>query len=336
MEQDRLPGLQAGRAIAALSVVYFHSYIALRWFPTGAVHPFPPLAAGGFFGVDFFFAISGYVISVVTDRPRFSTVQFLIKRIFRLYPVVIIFSLLQLWLHRAAIVDVTVDHSWSRVLYGMSLLPDDGERYYAVTWTLEHEIIFYVLAAILVPLIGRTGLMLLLFVLTAIAYLVRPEIGKGHIFTMVHANFAVGILAYEYRNALQKLGTLGPILTAPLLYWASLYGYQLAIPAASLLALVGFVNLRGSGGAWRSVVLLGDASYSIYLSHWIILYLSNRLAFDIEASVPAEIWRFGTMVAVCVISIALWFGIERPINAIGHRLAGRYRHHAEDRQLSTA
>ena len=61
--------------------------------------------------------------SAVTSFPlshivrKFSTGSFLIKRVFRLYPLVIVFCLFQYWLHVASIVDVTVDHSWSRILW---------------------------------------------------------------------------------------------------------------------------------------------------------------------------------------------------------------------------
>jgi peptidoglycan/LPS O-acetylase OafA/YrhL len=59
---DKLERLQAARAIAALSVAYFHSYIALRAFPESAQIPIGPLKEWGYFGVNFFFSISGYVI----------------------------------------------------------------------------------------------------------------------------------------------------------------------------------------------------------------------------------------------------------------------------------
>jgi hypothetical protein len=38
----------SGAGIAALSVAYFHSYIALRWFQQDAMHPIEPLATWGF------------------------------------------------------------------------------------------------------------------------------------------------------------------------------------------------------------------------------------------------------------------------------------------------
>jgi exopolysaccharide production protein ExoZ len=70
----KLEGLQAARALASLSVAYFHSYPALRAFPETAINPIPFLKAWGFLGVDFFFAISGYVICLVVSRRSFSCI----------------------------------------------------------------------------------------------------------------------------------------------------------------------------------------------------------------------------------------------------------------------
>jgi exopolysaccharide production protein ExoZ len=83
----KLEGLQAARAIAALTVAYYHSYVAIRSaFPESAWLPIAPLKDWGFLGVNFFFAISGYVICLVASKPSFNLRSFTIKRQFRLYP----------------------------------------------------------------------------------------------------------------------------------------------------------------------------------------------------------------------------------------------------------
>jgi exopolysaccharide production protein ExoZ len=59
-EDHKLEGLQAARAIAALAVAYFHSYMVIRVaFPESAWAPIPFLKDWGYVGVNFFFAISG-------------------------------------------------------------------------------------------------------------------------------------------------------------------------------------------------------------------------------------------------------------------------------------
>ncbi|WP_027795699.1 acyltransferase family protein [Paraburkholderia acidipaludis] len=74
------------RAVAVTSVVVFHA--------------FPQWLAGGFVGVDIFFAISGYLISrhiiETLERDRFSLVDFYTRRIKRIYPALIIVLLASL------------------------------------------------------------------------------------------------------------------------------------------------------------------------------------------------------------------------------------------------
>lgn len=67
-------------------------------------------------------------------------------------------------------------------------------RYYGVTWTLEHEVIFYLLAALVIPHLGRVGLATILACLAAIAYVTQAN-SDGHIFTTLRADFLAGIAA---------------------------------------------------------------------------------------------------------------------------------------------
>jgi peptidoglycan/LPS O-acetylase OafA/YrhL len=77
--QGYRPDIDGLRAVAVISVVVFHA--------------FPATLAGGFVGVDIFFAISGYLISQhiieTLDQRRFSLVGFYARRIKRIYPALI-------------------------------------------------------------------------------------------------------------------------------------------------------------------------------------------------------------------------------------------------------
>src|SRR6266511_5718154 len=86
IERDRQAGIQIARALAALSIVYYHSWVSITRFPKDAAYPIPFASTYGWLGVNFFFAISGFVICLVASRGTFSVRSFLIKRIFRLYP----------------------------------------------------------------------------------------------------------------------------------------------------------------------------------------------------------------------------------------------------------
>jgi exopolysaccharide production protein ExoZ len=86
VQHDKLIGLQTARAVAALSIAYFHSWMALLAFPKDTAYPIAILANHGWIAVDFFFAISGFVICLVVAKTGVSPVSFMIKRAFRLYP----------------------------------------------------------------------------------------------------------------------------------------------------------------------------------------------------------------------------------------------------------
>ena len=124
-DQSKNEGLQAARAVAALSVAYFHSYIALRAFPETAQLPIGGLKDWGFLGVNFFFAISGYVICLVVSRPGFAPIPFAIRRVFRLYPMysatmAVIVVLIALGKYRLE----PIGH----FLYSMTLPPQQSRR----------------------------------------------------------------------------------------------------------------------------------------------------------------------------------------------------------------
>ena len=71
------------RAIAVLPVIFFHAGV--------------PFFSGGFLGVDVFFVISGYLITKILYKEakenRFSIVQFYIRRIRRIIPLVVFCTL---------------------------------------------------------------------------------------------------------------------------------------------------------------------------------------------------------------------------------------------------
>lgn len=74
------PDIDGMRAVAVMAVVIYHA--------------FPAMLQGGFIGVDVFFVISGYLISLVIfenlDRGRFSFADFYSRRIRRIFPALLV------------------------------------------------------------------------------------------------------------------------------------------------------------------------------------------------------------------------------------------------------
>jgi exopolysaccharide production protein ExoZ len=326
----KLEGLQAARALAALSVAYFHSYVALRAFPETAIHPIPFLKLWGFLGVDFFFAISGYVICLVISRPSFTVRSFAIKRVFRLYPMywaAMAICALMIWAGKFPD-PVTLGH----FLYSMTLLPQHGPPAYSVSWTLEREVVFYALAAITVPIAGIGGLAVLL---AALAYggLVFKDPWSFHLVDIQQANFLGGVLVFLLSRwvrlwspvALAAIVAGAGGLTYLWFVQSSIFPFATTICLS--LVLLGMIHLELPWQHWtlRWLVHTGDASYSIYLAHGILFFYSYWFGAQI-APLPnwmCEPWRFGSLLVCVLISYATWRFIEVPFINIGNTVAAR-------------
>jgi len=153
-EQEKLPGLQIARAIAALTVAYEHSWHVTISFPEGTSYLLAFI--GRLPAVPFFFAISGFVICMIAAKPNFRPLQFLVRRGFRIYPLWIVTTLVFLVLCRVAL-GYPERHSVGFFAYSLTLLPTDGYPFYNVGWSLQHEIAFYALATVC-AMIPRFGL----------------------------------------------------------------------------------------------------------------------------------------------------------------------------------
>lgn len=194
--------------MAALAVAYFHSYVAVRAsFPETVWHPISWLKQWGFAGVDLFFVISGYVICLVVTRPSFTLRGFVIKRFFRLYPMY--------WIVMAIVAGLIAvgkyyPPSLGHFLYSMTLLPQQGASVYDFSWTLEREIIFYVLAALVVPVGGVGGLALVLAGL-AFAGRILGNPWTFHLTDTSQSEFLAGVLVFIARGHISRLGAAFPL-----------------------------------------------------------------------------------------------------------------------------
>jgi exopolysaccharide production protein ExoZ len=325
----KLLGLQIARAAAALGIAYFHSWHVTMPFPPGTSYPIPILKDYGFLAVNFFFAISGFVICLVAVKPNFRPLEFLFRRGFRLYPLWIIASLVFLGLSRVAL-GMPTRSSPEFFAYCLTLLPTEGLPFYDLGWSLQHELAFYMLAALLIPNLGLLGLSVFLCagavvdqVLTLPWYL--------HQYASYYPNFLAGIAAFVTRRHMKRSGTLLPFAIAGglLSLFTQPLGQSVLLPIAMFFLLVGFLNIE-IDARFRRIekigVLLGDASYSIYLLHALVFYTVYwRLRPPLPPVWSEEILRFGSIAFVCALAIASWKFFEFPIIEFGNALIIRLK-----------
>lgn len=333
MEQ-KLPGLQIARAVAALAIAYFHSRNAVLNFPADAAHPIKFLMDNGGYAVEFFFAISGYVICVAVTRANFDPVSFAIKRAFRLYPLWLL-CCATYWHIATPMRGTPVTDTPDFIFRSFALLPTPGFPLLDVGWSLQHEIQFYLIAALLVPFTGLAGLCSWL-VLGAVAAHTLDLPWWFAKYAAEYPFFLAGIAAFMLRDRLRPLGFLFPFVIGAGLFWYStirLGSSWFPIPFGIL--IVAFANLRASSGIGRAGVLLGDASYSIYLWHPIVIvefyFHTSPEVFPLWMVEPI---RFATLLTVCLVSIASWRLYETPMNKLGSLIARLTRSAVEPRPAS--
>ncbi|MDR6306192.1 peptidoglycan/LPS O-acetylase OafA/YrhL [Nitrobacter vulgaris] len=319
-ENQKLAGLQIARGLAALGIVYFHSWVSIMRYPEGTGHPISALQHWGFLGVNFFFALSGFVISLVVSKPEFSARSFFIKRLFRLFPIYWVI----LWLF------VSIGHStrgpvesetWGYLLYSAALLPTTSMPYLDVAWSLQHEVLFYIAAVLIVPILGLRGLAVTLAI-SAIAafYFDIPEHSLP--VSRYHADFLAGVLAFMWRQQLERYPKL-PFLVAGICLTAiAIETREFGIFPFASFAIIYWsatVNTKRTRIS-KPFIALGDASYSLYLIHPAIFLLAHR-DFNSMSLWAQEPIRWGSIAFCVFLSYVSWRFFEIPCIALGDRLS---------------
>jgi exopolysaccharide production protein ExoZ len=321
---EKQPGIQVARAVAALSIVYYHSWVALTRFPKDTAYQIPVLTTYGWLAVPLFFAISGFVICLVVSRQSFSVPSFLIKRIFRIYPIWLLMLTIfasTAWLWRGW----QPRETFGFLLYSATLLPTDGFPFYDLGWTMQHEIAFYLIAAAVVPLFGLVGLAIVLLVSAVAVHLIDMPWYLANI-SSHHGEFLAGALAFMLRKQTARLGFLLPSAIGIALFTAFAASTHIPLfPVPLFVLITAFANLNPSELTWwrKAATMLGNASYSIYLIHPMVFLVASS-AVSKFPNLP--IWseepiRTACIVVIIATSFLCWRYFETPMIEIGHRLA---------------
>lgn len=288
------------RGIAAIFVVLHHT--SLRIEQTYGAAPLDAIGNGhalAYLGVNLFYCLSGYLMaSLATTTP---ILTFAWHRLARIYPaffmaIGITFALCLIFAGGLP------EMNW----WSLTLLPLQLYGPLQVEWTLNYELAFYALTAVFcLPAARRFHLHFLVVWLCCIliAYYGFDGFGTSQFpafyelpFSMWSLSFVLGGLTFHalknqsFRNTSMKVGPYALVLTmAFALFGSSPSGYQ-AIMVATLLAMV-LAFAFTTTAAWRSRTLnvLGNASYGIYLIHQVVsAFAMSLLAHKISS--PFTMW----------------------------------------------
>lgn len=334
---QRLVSLQVLRFLAAFLVVLFHMGSALE----GAYGLSFNLFEFGADGVDIFFVLSGFIIAYTADPAR-GALHFLKRRIARIVPLywfltagVVILTLVGQSLLPSTV--VTVETLWRSYLF-VPYMRDSGfmQPILFLGWTLCYEMYFYAIFAIsliagrFAPWVACT----VVFYIVLVGLLWPEGSGLWDFYTSpIILEFLFGVLLQRLYLHWSTMREGSPLLAvgffiAGAAFYAALSGFPdftaKGIPATFFVAA--FLCLRfSSGWAVAALVMLGDASYSLYLSHPYILQFPIRLMDNIVGFVPTAIVTSAFVAVALLASLVLFFGVERPARHIVLWLFGERR-----------
>lgn len=334
--------IQYLRAVAALLIVYQHArefvpehFARLKFF-------------NGECGIDIFFVISGFIMTVTAAgaAPR----DFLLRRLTRIVPLYWFFSVLAVALFFVARpwagnIEVTVQTLVMSLLFiPHENLTHPGKIWPILPqgWTLMYEMFFYITFALLLSLpvhkriiaiglgyLGLVGLGVLLpHTNIPLVYVLTNPILLEFVSGMVvgHLYLRRRELPFLMGAALLVTGTGWLVVEcfseAPRLSVRGVTAFMIVLGAVSMESQRGMLKI----GFLR---LLGDSSYSIYLSHLFVLQMFtaawSAAGFSHSGNTSALAY------AACSMAFSAWVGglvyrsIERPMLRASRKLCGPNR-----------
>jgi exopolysaccharide production protein ExoZ len=338
-----LRNIQVLRGIAATLVVWVHTQDII---PLGFIPG--KIREAGYGGVDLFFVISGFIMVFATSNRAVTPQSFLLKRFLRvapLYYVVTLFVVLLCIVRPTLFKSTTIDIETLYKSFLFIPFEKSHDRIYPIYplgWTLNYEMFFYCLFSIAMFLESPKRVIALAIVLTALSGIGLFIFGIGD----------YGIIAYFYTRPVILDFVLGMIIAICLLrpdkmpvsflkiyYPVLLLGcisflfsgflvhasqspvtpttdtlLRFGLPSALIVAsLVGLERLDHTidNEFFRQV---GDASYSIYLTHYFVVEsLSPLVVRTVTGPTFLFLAALATIAASVLFGILVYRLVERPL-----------------------
>lgn len=340
----RLPSLDGMRAVAVLMVVFAHAGAGSGWMSNVVIRELHRTFSG-YFGVQVFFVISGFIITRLLLLERQSTSQvdlrsFWARRALRLAPPLAAYLSVVFLLSMCGWLRADSGSVWASLFFFRNHVPET-DFITSHCWSLSVEEQFYLLWPLAVAFLPMKILKRVAWSGVVAALIMRVLMGvscwrwllcnadglmAGVLASIwVHENAGRTLLRIRKTHVLLHLGFFVGVLTIQRFSVSVAFGdwlYPLRATVIAALTSYWLVRMVSGGGGWlyqmlnwKPVVALGIASYSIYL--WQQLFTA-----------PADVWTDGihswvglpvNMLAAVMAGGAAWYLVERPCQALRRR-----------------
>jgi len=345
MSAQKINSIQALRAFAVVSVVFVHSFSS----HTGILSTFYQLSHWGAIGVDLFFVISGFIMTMILPAytRNNNSKTFILKRLIRVLPM---YWLVSFFIGLVNFKNGTL--TFPTFFKSVLLFPvfDKKEIIFAVIpqgWTLSYELYFYlVIYLILLSTVGQKlkVIFITLLISASVGYFNHADLSILRFFTSpLLYEFALGItvgIIYfyvrdfphniaslkKYSVALVIIGTccmLATIVTGfGNIYLAEYVTSENAtalqrivlwgIPSAIFVLGIVLSELAYQYNIPKIFIKIGDASYSCYLIHFFIAQKINA-HFNATIAKHPDMSVFAIVLIIVALSLLVYKYIEKPL-----------------------
>lgn len=326
--------IQALRALAAILVVVFHAQALCYKYARAPSSSESFIKGFGQYGVDLFFVLSGFVILYTARKSHASAGGFLARRLIRIVPIYWILTGAMLLLMAAIPAAFSSHGSFDPLLVLRSLtfttraLNTAQDPIIYVGWTLEYEMLFYLLVTLTLlaslPVYRTLGLFFIA-VYTSLHLFIPEARVIGNFWNFLASpllfEFLFGVFLGELtlQNTLRvtdiAIVALAPVVVAVLegpnrLLFAGL-------PATAIVWLA--LRTDSTTRQWKIMpilVLLGNASYSIYLLQVLALPAIGKLWLRFTPTLPPDLLVFVATVLAALAGVLLYKLVEHPLQKV--------------------
>lgn len=287
---------------------------------------------GGLLGVVIFFLISGYIISAVAQKE--TRLEFLVKRIFRLFPALLICTAVSYILVRISIAyslgpiystDAVDMADFIKSAFMLSWFTQ-SPRALSVAWSLMPEMIFYVIVFLLLNSMRKSPVSSTLLMLGAYAILTFPMLEVPYLayfgyFTVYMPIFYIGRILYleqqEIISVQQAIALLLLCITIFLSVYSTRFPDQLFRTDSGKIwnfvfgiAIFYGMMISGIKSCPRPISFLADISYPLYLVHLPCgIFVLNAMA---SLSLPFSIKCLTAIAAPIFLAVIIHHFVEKP------------------------
>ncbi|MCF7809199.1 MAG: acyltransferase [Candidatus Marinimicrobia bacterium] len=295
--------IQVLRGFAAIAIVFIHMNGIIRQYGSSHKYLFASTEIANA-GVDVFFVISGVIMAIITARMKggdTGALSFLLRRATRIYPIYWIYLGLFVignLLIQGSIMETSGHLTPMSVLLSAFLIPNQDLPILIIGWTLEFEIYFYLLITLLIAVKRHIEIKYLyagsIFLVLAgtffqadlaiwslatdplliefsmgffigSLYLKRPDLNPTPFLVIAAALVLLEIFGLSAAEVFDMYGTRFGRLT------------RFGLPAVFI--VTGFLFANPFFRKYSPPILesIGNASYSLYLSHLLILSIIGKL-----------------------------------------------------------